>query len=63
MKQSDQLKVLFGAILLLAGTAIILFVSSAGEAILPGIIGTIAVLGMAAGALLLGISDSDGRPV
>lgn len=62
MNKASQTKILFGAALLLAGTAIILYVSSAGEAILPGLIGSVAALAMAAGSLLVGTSEG-GRPV
>ncbi|MEF8784389.1 MAG: hypothetical protein V5A45_00535 [Haloarculaceae archaeon] len=62
MSGANKTKILFGAALLLAGTAIILYVSSAGEAILPGVIGSVAALAMAAGALLVGTSEG-GRPV
>lgn len=62
MSDSNKPKILAGAALLLVGTAIILYVSSAGEAILPGLIGSAAALGMAAGALLVGTSEG-GRPV
>jgi hypothetical protein len=62
MSGANKTKILFGAALLLAGTAIILYVSSAGEAILPGVIGSGAALAMAAGALLVGTSEG-GRPV
>jgi hypothetical protein len=63
MSQSNSVKILVGATLLLACTALILFVSSTGEAIIPGLVGSVAVLGVAAGTLMLGTSDSDGRPV
>jgi hypothetical protein len=62
MSDSNKPKILAGAALLLVGTAIILYVSSAGEAVLPGLIGSAAALGMAAGALLVGTSEG-GRPV
>lgn len=62
MSEANQTKIFLGAALLLVGTAIILYVSSAGEAILPGLIGSVAALGMAAGALLVGTSEG-GRPV
>jgi hypothetical protein len=62
MSDSSSTKIFVGAALLLAGTAIILYVSSAGEMILPGILGSAAALAMAAGALLVGTSEG-GRPV
>jgi hypothetical protein len=62
MSDSSKPKILVGAALLLVTTAIILYVSSAGEAILPGLIGSAAALAMAAGALLLGTSEG-GRAV
>ena len=62
MSDSNKNKIFVGALLLVVGTGIILYVSSAGEAILPGLIGSVAALAMAAGALLVGTSEG-GRPV
>jgi hypothetical protein len=62
MTDASKPKILVGAVLLLVTTAIILYVSSAGEAILPGLLGSAAALAMAAGALLVGTSE-DGRAV
>ncbi len=62
MSNASKAKILAGAALLLATTAIILYISSAGEAILPGLIGSAAALAMAAGALLVGTSEG-GRAV
>jgi hypothetical protein len=63
MSDTSNVKILFGAALLLAGTALILFVSSQGSPVIPGIMGSLAALGVALGTLLLGTSDADGRPV
>jgi len=62
MSDSSKPKIMAGAALLLIGAAIILYVSSAGELILPGLLGSAAMLAMAAGALLVGTSEG-GRPV
>ncbi|WP_302080991.1 hypothetical protein [Salinibaculum rarum] len=62
MTETSTTKILFGGALLLAGTAIILAASSAGGVLLPGIVGSVAALAMAAGALLVGTSEG-GRPV
>ncbi len=61
MSETDMRKVLFGAVLLVAGTAII-FGLGGGAADLPVALGSLAALGLAAGALLLGTSEP-GRPV
>lgn len=62
MSESDRTKILVGAVLLLVGAAIIVYVSFAGKAILPGVLGSAAALAMAAGTLLVGTSKG-GRPV
>ncbi|MHB9288362.1 hypothetical protein ACKVMT_15135 [Halobacteriales archaeon Cl-PHB] len=62
MSETDMRKVLFGAVLLVAGTAIIFGLSGSGAAGLPVALGSLAALGLAAGALLLGTSEP-GRPV
>ena len=62
MSESSKPKILAGAALLLVGTAIILYASSGGGAIVPGLVGSAAALAMAAGALFVGTSE-EGRPV
>jgi hypothetical protein len=57
----DTTKVALGALLLLASTAA-LFAISPQESMLPMIVGGVASLTMAAGALLVGTSG-EGRPV
>ena len=62
MSQTDMRKVAFGVLLLAAGTAVIFGASGAVTTGLPVAIGSLAALGLAAGALLLGTSQP-GRPV
>jgi hypothetical protein len=56
-------QVAIGAVLLLAGTAVILGVSAGVVPGIPALIGSAAMLAMAAGALLVGSSGESGRPV
>lgn len=60
MTQTDTRKVLLGAALLVAGTVVL--VSGQFTTALPGVLGSLAALGLAAGALLVGTSHG-GRPV
>ena len=48
----------FGALLLLASTIVILGVGVRGSAI-PGVLAALAAIGMAAGSLLVGLSELD----
>jgi hypothetical protein len=57
----DTQKIAIGALLLLASTVALFAISPQGST-LPMIVGGIASLTMAAGALLVGVSG-DGRPV
>lgn len=58
---TDTRKVGLGALLLVASTAIILGTGQLGSGLHP-VLGSVAALGLAAGALLVGTSD-DARPV
>jgi hypothetical protein len=62
MLDTDTTQVLVGAALLLVGTVVILAVGGRFVPGVPGIIGSLAALGLAAGVLLLGTSDGE-RPV
>jgi hypothetical protein len=62
MANTDTTQVLAGAVLLLVGTAVILAVSGEFVPGVPEILGSVAAMGMAAGALLLGTSNGE-RPV
>jgi len=57
----DTTKVALGALLLVASTGA-LFALSPQDSVLPVVVGAVASLTMAAGALLVGASG-DGRPV
>lgn len=61
MSDVDVKKLAVGALLLVVGTAIILSVGLL-ESTLPIVLGSLAALSLAAGALLLGTSER-GRPV
>lgn len=58
----DTTKVAIGALLLVASSAA-LFAMAPQDSALPMIVGGVASLAMAAGALLVGVSGDDGRPV
>ena len=58
---TDTRKVAVGLVLLVASTALILGTGQLGSG-LPPILGSLAALGLAAGALLVGTSE-DARPV
>lgn len=58
---TDTRKVGLGALLLVASTAIIIGTGQLGNALHP-VLGSLAALGLAAGALLVGTSG-DARPV
>ena len=60
MTETDKQKVLLGTLLLLAGTVIVFGGQFAAD--LPRIVGSLAMVGLAAGALLVGTSEP-GRPV
>lgn len=60
MSQTDIRKVVIGSLLLLAGTVIVFGGQLTAD--LPRIVGSLAMVGLAAGALLLGTSEP-GRPV
>jgi hypothetical protein len=60
MSTTDRQKVLLGSLLLVAGTIIVFGGQFASD--LPRILGSLAMIGLAAGALLLGTADQ-GRPV
>jgi len=62
MTETDSQKVLLGALLLLAGSAIIVAFGLGFSDTIPGLVGSVAAMGLAAGALLVGTSES-GRPV
>jgi hydrogenase-4 membrane subunit HyfE len=62
-RMNTTAKIGAGAVLSLVSAALILYVSFAGEPIIPGLIGSAAMLVLALGVLLLGTSGSDGRPV
>jgi len=57
---TDTRRVVVGALLLFVST--VLLMGAGPLALTPGIVGGIAVLGLAAGALAFGTSE-DGRPV
>lgn len=63
MSTTDREKILIGAVLVLVATAIVLAVSTGLVPGIPALIGSLAMLGLAAGALLIGTSESEGRPV
>ena len=58
---TDKRKVLSGAVLLLISSAIILTEGGASD-VMPVVVGSLAAVGLAAGALLVGTSEG-GRPV
>ncbi|MFC7134167.1 MULTISPECIES: hypothetical protein [Salinibaculum] len=60
---NSTLKIGIGAVLSVVTSALIIYVSMAGEPIIPGIIGSVAALVMALGVLLVGTSSKEGRPV
>ena len=60
MTQTDTNKVLLGALLLVAGTAIIFGGQFTSD--LPLFVGSLAMVGLAVGSLLVGTSEP-GRPV
>lgn len=60
MSETDTRKVLLGLVLLVAGTAVLL--SGQFTSVLPSLLGSVAALGLGAGALLLGTARR-GRPV
>jgi Ca2+/H+ antiporter len=62
MTNSDTWKAPLGAVLLLIATAAIVAVSGQMVSNVPPVIGSLSALALAAGALLLGTSDTD-RPV
>jgi hypothetical protein len=60
---NSSAKIGIGAVLSVLSAALILYVSSAGAPILPGIVGSVAALVLALGVLLIGTSENDGRAV
>ncbi|WP_338727823.1 hypothetical protein [Haladaptatus sp. DJG-WS-42] len=58
---NEKTKVTFGTLVLLASTVVLFALSLLGSAV-PVVLGGLAALGMAAGSLLIGTSET-GRPV
>jgi hypothetical protein len=52
-----------GVVLSVVSSVLILYVSTAGAPILPGLLGSAAMLVLALGVLLIGTANSEGRPV
>ncbi len=62
MSRTNLRQILLGALLLVVGSAVVLGVGSGLTASFPKIVASLAALGLAAGALLVGTADP-GRPV
>jgi fucose permease len=61
---NSKMKIGIGAVLSLVSAALILYVSTQAEAeLIAGLLGAAATLVMALGVLLIGTSESEGRPV
>jgi hypothetical protein len=61
---NSKAKIGIGAVLSLVSAAVILYVSAQAEAeLIAGLLGAAATLVMALGVLLIGTSESEGRPV
>lgn len=60
---SNSTNLVVGGILTVLTSVVILYVSTQGEPIVPGIVGSVAALVMALGVLLVGTSSKEGRPV
>ncbi len=59
----DRIKVVGGALLLLVSSVVLFAAGLAETSIVTAAALTLAALGLAAGSLLVGTSESDGRPV